>query len=123
MMRQGHALRMLENALEGKSPAELKDKISQQEVRKGEILWQGKKGFCITVKNGKRSEQGKIPVIYLQTLADEGKFRGDLVIPVGALLDDTAILSDVVCRSVLRTMIDEISQIHQLINGGLDERC
>lgn len=111
MMRQGHALKMLEHALEGRSPAELRDVIVQQEVRKGEILWQGTKGFCITVQSGKRSKEEKIPVIYLQTLGNEGKFQGDLTIPMRAILDDATILADAAPRLALRTMIDEISNV------------
>jgi hypothetical protein len=109
LMRQGHALKMLEYALEGKTPVELKDRIVQQEVRKGEILWQGQKlGFCVSAESGKRKSGEKIPVIYLQTLASEGKIRGDLTIPIRALLDDAVIVADTAPRTALRSMINEI---------------
>jgi hypothetical protein len=50
LLQRGHALRRLEAALVGRTPAELSLKVTQAQLGAGELLWQGNAGFCVVTK-------------------------------------------------------------------------
>lgn len=88
MMRCGHALRLLEQALAQRTPAELRSLITQQQVKKGEFLWQGSAGICVAAEDFDRTNATtNIAILYLQKSANTGVIRAGYAIPIKGLLN------------------------------------
>ena len=68
-------------------PAEIRALVDQQHISSGELLWQGKAGFCIATGACDRAEKCKMNVLRLQGTADSGLFMVNYLIPVRGLLD------------------------------------
>lgn len=91
LIRQGYALRMVEEALSAKTPAEIKSAIQQADVRKGELLWQGTGGFCIAAQDFTRTTStGNARILYLQQ-SREGAIKPEFAIPLKGLVQSNLI--------------------------------
>jgi hypothetical protein len=91
LIRQGNALRLVEEALASKTPAEIKAAIQQTDVRKGELLWQGSGGFCIATHDfTRKGVSGKAKILYLQQ-SREGKIVAEFAIPIRGLVESKII--------------------------------
>ncbi len=109
MMRYGHALRLFEKSIAEKTPADLKLQIVQQQVKKGDLLWQGKSGICVAVEDFNRSDIGtNTEILYLQKQANKGVIRAEFAIPVRGLLSCSGIMLDETPREALRAMLDNV---------------
>lgn len=121
LFKRGHALRRLERAVIGMTPAQLAPKVRETSVAKGELLWQGTAGFCVASHAAGRTPAGRIQVLPLRTdpatdsrskkqtktgnpkrakAAGRGKsdltdgvmlFQGDLTVPLYSLLDEAVV--------------------------------
>jgi hypothetical protein len=114
LVQRGHALRRLEAALIGQSPDKLCPLIRQLRVEAGDLLWQGRAGFCVVRRSAERTAAAKARALRLQTGKDESEFRGDLTVPMMGLLD-ASVLSEtetfgVRPRSVLREFLIELAR-------------
>ena len=101
LLQRGHALRRLERALAGWTPVQLAPRIRQEQLKRGELLWQGTGGFCVVTDGVQRDSGSTANVLPLrrdrhpgQEGQAEGKrhkkgaigFRADLTVPLAALL-------------------------------------
>ena len=110
MIRQGHALGLLESALEHKTLGELKSQVSQEYVKAGDLLWQGSNGFCIATENFTRTNPNlNTTVLYLQKSQATGDLRAEYAIPIGALVIDKNIYLPEAARSSLLAMLENLS--------------
>lgn len=114
LIRRGEALRALEEVLEGHSPAEIRTRIRENHVSRGELLWQGNSGYCVALSSCQRSGKDKVPVLCLQGMKKKTDFLSAFLIPLRALLDSGVLpeaerLVDA-SRQVIRDMLDEISK-------------
>lgn len=92
LKRRGQALRALEQALDGHTPGELREAIVQEEIKEGELLWQGTGGFCVAAQKFSRSkEKEKALTVRLHGKLEEVKVLSCYTIPVRALLDEAII--------------------------------
>ncbi len=121
LLKRGHALRRLEHALAGLTPAQLAPRIRQERVAKGELLWQGDSGFGVVAEPAQRAPSARVAVLPLRgnrqaTPQESGKkeksrrgqrkrepreqirdttrpklFEARLTVPLTALLDDAVI--------------------------------
>ncbi len=111
LMRRGQALRLLEAAVNRTTPAEIRDRIRADELRPGELLWQGTAGFCVVRHRASRADD-RVAVLRLQSAAGEVQFKGSFTIPFRALLDEEVIPpSDAFGgepRAVLSEFVDEL---------------
>ena len=87
LLRDGQALHAIGSFLETTSLAELRPQITQNSVCAGELLWQGKLGFCVALCDAFRDDKHNVEVRYLQTLGRQPFIRGSYTIPVRSLLD------------------------------------
>ena len=111
----GRALRALENAVRDEHPGTLKSRVSQRHVRKGSVLWQGRKGFGIAAETADRSmPKATSDVLKLRANMEKTAFQNQMLIPLRALLleEVLAVTSafDVAARAELGAMLDEIEQ-------------
>lgn len=91
LIRQGYALRMVEESLATKTPVEIKGAIQQIHVDKGELLWQGTGGFCIAAQDFSRTaSNGNAKILYLQQ-SREGAIRPEFAIPLKGLVQSDVI--------------------------------
>lgn len=90
LLRRGHALRLLETTLVGTTPAERCDQIGIDELQPGDILWQGKAGYCIVLESASRIVNKHVRVMRLQGNG-ETRFKASLTIPVRALLSEDVV--------------------------------
>lgn len=110
MMRCGHALRHLEEALAQATPAELKGRITQQYVKKGELLWQGTGGLCVATEDFDRFvTSANTTILYLQKTANAGVIRANFAIPMRSLLDGDLLPLAEAPRKVLSAMLADLS--------------
>ena len=86
LIRRGNALNCLERAIKEVDLAELRDRIKRAKVTTGELLWQGRYGFCVAKADCERAHQNKGEVLILQR-GDATKFMGPFLMPVAGLLD------------------------------------
>jgi hypothetical protein len=92
MMREGYALHKFECAIGDKCAGDLKDKIRQKNVNKGEVLWQGgNRGFCIAKHKFVRAvDNAKLKKQYAKIISlvsdDVSEISPSFAIPVRALI-------------------------------------
>ena len=113
LTQRGQALRCLEAAIHGTRIEVLRDRIAMDELLPGDVLWQGKAGFCVVLRRCSRSGRDNVPVLKLQGKAAECAFVASATVPVRALLDEKIIpktpdFGDEP-RGVLREFIGEFS--------------
>ena len=113
LLRRGHALRRLEASVEHINPAEIRDRIRMDELLPGELLWQGRAGFCVVLDNCSRNTDKYAKVLELQGDEDEKRFSASFTVPIQALLDEKVVplTQDFgpTPRQILREFIDELS--------------
>lgn len=114
LLQRGHALHLLETAASSLSLNEIRDRISNEHLQKGDLLWQGTAGFCVVCQGASRTDD-IVKVIKLQNAGEEATFRGPYTIPLKALLDASVVpLSehfDDAPRKVLYEFIRDLSQV------------
>ena len=71
LLQRGHALRRLERALVGQSPADLAPKVRSTQLTKGELLWQGTE-FCVVTEDAPRTA-GNVSVLSLRCKREQPK--------------------------------------------------
>lgn len=112
LLQRGHAMRRLEAALVDQTPAELSSRVTQTHLTIGELLWQGKAGFCVVTKPAARAAGGRVRGLRLQGPRDESDFAAHLTVPLAALLGEQVVpLSDefgAAPRGVLRGFLAEL---------------
>jgi hypothetical protein len=113
LLRRGEALRALEEALATHSPNDVRERIQQDHVSRGELLWQGTGGYCVALQDCDRSKGDKIPVLKLQGSQKESKFAPRYLIPIKALLEPAVMPETgrfrLTEREVIHEMIDEFA--------------
>lgn len=112
LLRRGQALRLLEAAVSRMTPAEVRDRIRSDELRPGDLLWQGTAGFCVVRQRASRAADDKVTVLRLQGAGGEAQFKSSFTVPMRALLTEEVVpRSDAFGdepRQVLRELIDEL---------------
>ncbi len=113
LLQRGHALRRLEAALVGRTPAELSLKVTQPQLGAGELLWQGTAGFCVVTKPAARVVGGRVRGLRLQGPRDESDFAAHLTVPLAALLGEQVVPPTEAFgtgpRNVLRSFLAELA--------------
>lgn len=110
LLRRGHALQQFESAIGQMTPGALKDRIAQQVVKKGELLWQGNAGICVAEEAFDRSVPGcKAHILYLQKAAGNGVIVASFAIPLKALITENIISLDNAPKQSLLSMIDSLA--------------
>ena len=99
LVRRGFALDCIWKALAEFTPAQIRARVSVQQVHDGELLWQGSAGFCVAKADCPRDDRHMAEVLVLKG-QDLAKFKGSFLIPVTGLLGD-----DVVDRSKLTDQV------------------
>jgi len=113
---RGLAIREFENAMEGHTPDELKDRIIQNEISKGELLWQGESGFCVAIQFFRRSGPNDAAMV-LMFQGQKGEVTwgsSQYIIPIRALLNDSSILPDRILgqkeKAEINALLDEVAR-------------
>ena len=113
-LRRGHALMHFENAVSTVAPADLRARIRRSEVAAGDLLWQGKAGYCVAMDHAARTDKVKVPVLKLQGRVEPTHFVASFTVPVVDLLDAAVIpLSPsfgLAPRQVLSTFLTELAR-------------
>ncbi|MCY4107538.1 MAG: hypothetical protein OXG11_00740 [Chloroflexi bacterium] len=113
LRKRGQALRCLEAVIHGTSLEVLRNRIAMDELLPGDVLWQGRAGFCVVLRRCSRSGRESVPVLKLQGKATESAFTPTATVPVRALLNEKVIprtpdFGDEP-REVLSELIGEVS--------------
>jgi hypothetical protein len=90
-IRRGHALRRLEEALSGQNLADISKRISQTRLRAGDLLWQGKAGFCVVISDAERTSDMNVRVLRVYGNRNESGFKSNLTTPIAGLLNQTVL--------------------------------
>ena len=106
LIRRGHAIRRLELALVGMTPAQLAPRVRTERIARGDLLWQGTAGFGVAVEDACRGHGGSVGVLPLRGDAHAVKrggrrrsaaasavkrFSVRVTVPLLALLDDSVL--------------------------------
>lgn len=115
LMRRGEALRAMEGALVSHSPVELRDKIKEDQVLRGELLWQGSSGYCVAMTSCRRSSKENTLVLRLQGAKKESLFSPSFLIPLKCLLNSDVLPESnqlgTLQKDFIRDMLSEISKV------------
>lgn len=83
MFRRGLALKNLFTFFEERGMEYLRQRVRRAKIKKGEILWQGKKyGFCILGEDCNRNECGGTDVFSLTKPGEKKQFAKDYIVPI-----------------------------------------
>ena len=85
----GRDLSRLEDSVSGESMQRLRELNPQEKLPAGELLWQGRLGYCILEVPALRTEEKNVEVLLLQTGTGEPEtrmLRSNLLNPVRGLL-------------------------------------
>ena len=88
LMQRGQALRCFETAVNGVELAALWERVDIEELRPGDLLWQGTAGSCVVSRGCRRSTDAKATVLQLQGDRAETKFKATYTVPMSALLEE-----------------------------------
>ena len=112
-MRRGLALYRLCDSLEGTSASELRGRIPARDVERGEILYQGKFGFCIASERTHRRSVGSLPVLCLHDASAPKRIAKEYLVPVKELLahveGDSRTSFSSTDRQVIEDLVIELS--------------
>ncbi|MXW24323.1 MAG: hypothetical protein F4Z96_06740 [Chloroflexi bacterium] len=113
LVRRGQALRRLEAAIRDARLEVLRERIRVDELRPGDVLWQGTAGLGVVLRPRSRSGRDSVPVLKLEGDGGETAFVAWATVPVRALLDVDVIPwtqeFDHGPRRVLREFVHELS--------------
>jgi len=88
LLRKGTAFRRLERVVAHKTPAEIRQGIQQDEVKQGDILWQGGIKFGVATQTFRRSSGETVRVAMVGEESEPKKFKTHFAIPFRGLLAD-----------------------------------
>lgn len=112
LIQNGYVLGKLEKTLAAYSLADVRKWIITDEIKKGELLWQGRKGLCVAGGDYRRSWKGiPVTVLCLQSPDRYRGFHAEYLVPLNGLMSTDIIrngLTDIE-RNVLKHFLDEIS--------------
>ena len=113
LLRRGQALALMERAIRHMPLNELRDRIRDDTLNPGDLLWQGKAGFCIVAKAASRTTDKLVKVLKLQSTQGEAAFQAPFTIPMRALLDEEVIPNSdflgEIPRKVLLDFLDDLT--------------
>lgn len=114
LLRRGQALRYLESVISNLTPAQVRDRIHDDMLHPGDLLWQGVAGFFVVRHQAPRLSNDKVSVLRLQGATGEAEFKASFTIPMRALLTEEVIPRSETFgdepRQVLREFIEELSR-------------
>lgn len=114
LMRRGQALRLLEDAVSCMTPEKLRDRIHIDELKPGDVLWQGRSGFCVALEQASRAVDDYVTVLPLQGVGNEKQFKASYTIPMQAFVTEEIIpRSDAFGhepRQVLSEFVNELAR-------------
>ena len=111
LIRRGYALNRLQNAIASVDVVELRGRVQQPNVEPGELLWQGRYGFCVAKRGCDRADGQKVEVLILQQNDVPKLFMGSYLMPVAGLLEEGALDDDAIpakARKELQNMVEEL---------------
>jgi hypothetical protein len=114
MIRRGYGLQRLDAALVGATVGELAKRIKHQSVTAGELLWQGKIGFCVAGADCERIPGAKCNLLLLSGGHLRRDFSGPLLIPVLGLIDAAIVPEAYFSR---QTQVEITSMVRELADG------
>lgn len=82
---QGAAIRALGEGLQAMGLEQARSAIHAPAVAVGDLLWQGRAGYCIVLEAGSRGSEAPIKTLKLQS-GGTGEFQGHKTLPVRAVL-------------------------------------
>jgi len=122
LIRTGEALRKFEEILKDQSPVAIRDRISQDHISCGELLWQGSSGYCVALENCHRTEGKKVLVLKLQGARKETPFQSGYLIPLKSLLDPNVLpAADHLSQEVTHTLLKLIKEIGRPFSSRIEK--
>jgi len=120
LVRRGHALRRFEAAVLGLNVGEVATRVHQPSVKAGDLLWQGKLGFCVVSVGAERTPNSNVSVLRVFGSKDKSTLKGSLALPISALLDPSVLpvtpSFDVAPR---RVFADFLGQLENRFSGAV----
>ena len=117
LMRNGQALKEVADILDTMTLPDIRKLISQPDVKEGELLWQGRLGFCLALTSSPRDDRHNVAVKYLQASAGQSQIKGSYTVPVRALLNESLVKTEdralfVDLAKNLQEFVDQIARGH-----------
>jgi hypothetical protein len=112
LIQNGYVLGKLEKTLTAYSLADVRNWITMDEIKKGELLWQGRKGLCVAGGDYRRSWKGiPVTVLCLQSPDRYRGFHAEYLVPLNGLMSTDIIRNKLteIERHVLKHFLDELS--------------
>lgn len=112
--QRAKALQCFECALRHTSFKVIKRRIKVDELVPGDVLWQGKAGFCVVLRYCSRSDKQYVLALRLQDKGGEKLYNPSSVVPIRCLLDSDVLPRtkefDKEPRKILKEFVCELSK-------------
>ena len=108
LIRRGYALSCLEKALSAYDIADLRDRLRQQEVEAGELLWQQGLGFCVARHACNRKIKMNCEVLILHKNGMTKKFLAPFITPVTGLVEN-GVMDDALLMPKVRKELQKLA--------------
>jgi hypothetical protein len=105
LIQKGTALHALESALRRETLAAIRELVSIGSLNEGDLLWQGRRGYCLVQGRSGRSD---IHVYCINDEKSDATFRQGYVLPIRSVLRSTEALSRL---SLSTPIIDTLARI------------
>jgi hypothetical protein len=115
-LAQGAALRLLGELVEILGPEALRRSIDASSVAAGELLWQGRAGYCVTVVSGSRLGTDTIKTLKLQ-LGGTGIFQGSKTLPVRQILQ-IEVVANAMAPQLSESVLELIAVLGKNVTTG-----
>ncbi len=95
LIKLGRALKRFERALATAEVSDLRSRNRSREVSQGELLWQGKLGYCVAEAPADRTSSEKVSVLLVQGTGEESRWiKAGFLNPVRGLFNEVGLLSE-----------------------------
>jgi hypothetical protein len=113
LIQSGYVLGKLDQTLIAYNLGDIRSRITVDEIKKGELLWQGRKGLCVAGGDYRRSWKGiPVTVLCLQSPDRYKGFYAEYLVPLTALMSIDIIRNKFTMteRRVLKEFLDQLHQ-------------
>ncbi len=86
LLRQGVSLAVADQVLSNQDIGQLRDQLIDKSAEKGDVLWQGKRGLCISLENTEAAGD-VVKVLCLQDPEGDTSFRKSFLLPIDQLVN------------------------------------
>ena len=114
ILQRGKAFAELEQAMTLATPSTMRETLKCQELEVGDLLWQGRSGYCMALRAAKRRDGFPVSVHWIQDPTSKTELTPESTLPVHAVLTEDRLDGKIVLGAAQTTIVQRfVSQLRQ----------